>query len=173
MKHWLKLLGLSTIGLCLCLWLGRGSQAIDLNLVLGVARQTTVVVAQDLKDGDNQALREAFRPGSGVLIGRKNDDYYVLTNAHVVSARGTDYGVRTADGIVHFVDDQDTNDNIIPLGKLNQNKVEGSDLAVVHFTAPGKNYPIVTINRQKSPKSRYSWRAGPTLVPNSPADRFV
>lgn len=172
MKHWLKLLGLSTIGLCLCLWLGRASQAIDLNLVLGVARQTTVVVAQDLKDGDNQALREAFRPGSGVLIGRKNDDYYVLTNVHVVSARGTDYGVRTADGIVHFVDDQDTNDNIIPLGKLNQNKVEGSDLAVVHFTAPGKNYPIVTINRQKITKEPVFVAGWPDPGPQFPSRSF-
>ncbi len=147
-----KLLGFITIGFCLCLLVGRGSQAIDINLVLGVARQTTVVVAQDLKDGDNQALREAFRPGSGVLIGKDKNYYYVLTNAHVVSARGTDYGVRTPDGVVHFVDDQDTNDNIESLGKITQNKVEGSDLALVRFLAEGKNYPTVTISRQKIEK---------------------
>ncbi|MCS6959228.1 MAG: serine protease [Pseudanabaenaceae cyanobacterium SKYGB_i_bin29] len=148
-RSWWQLIGLWLVGLCVCLIVGRSSQALDLPLVAGVARQTTVVVAQDLKQGDNQALREAFRPGSGVLIGKQGDYYYVLTNAHVVSARGTDYGVRTADGVVHFVDDLDTNDNILPLGKIGQNVVEGTDLAIVRFQAPGKNYPIVTVNPQK------------------------
>lgn len=152
MNYWRRLIGLSTIGFCLCLLLGRGSQAIDLDLILGVARQTTVVIAQDLKDGDNQALREAFRPGSGVLIGQKGDYFYALTNAHVVSARGTDYGVRTADGIVHFVDDQDTNDNIATLGNIVKNRVEGTDLAIVRFAAKGKKYPIATFNPQMTMK---------------------
>ncbi len=170
--NWGKLIRLSTIVFCLCLLIGRGSPAIDLNLVLGVARQTTVVIAQDLKDGDNQALREAFRPGSGVLIGKNNDYYYVLTNLHVVSARGTDYGVRTADGKVHFVDDQDTNDNIVALGRQVQNRVEGSDLAIVRFFAKGENYPIATINPQRLEKEPVFISGWPDPGPRFPSRSF-
>ncbi len=141
--------------------------------VLEVARKTTVVVAQDLKKGDNQALREAFRPGSGVIVGRRGNTYYVATNYHVVSARGTDYGVRTPDGVVHFVDDEKTNDNIDAFGRYLQNRIEGSDLAIVKFQAtPQQQYPVAKINLNKNTKETVYVAGWPDPGPKFPERTF-
>ncbi len=141
--------------------------------VLEVARKTTVVVAQDLKQGDNIALREAFRPGSGVIVGRRGSTYYVATNFHVVSARGTDYGVRTFDGVVHFVDDEKTKNNIDTFGKYLQNRIEGSDLAIVQFQAtPQQQYPVAKINLNKNPKDSVYVAGWPDPGPKFPERTF-
>jgi S1-C subfamily serine protease len=138
-----------------------------------VARKTTVVVAQDLKQGDNIALREAFRPGSGVIVGRRGSTYYVATNFHVVSARGTDYGVRTFDGVVHFVDDEKTKNNIDAFGKYLQNRIEGSDLAIVQFQAtPQQQYPVAKINLNKKPKDSVYVAGWPDPGPKFPERTF-
>ncbi len=139
--------------------------------VLEVALKTTVVIAQDLKSGDNVALREAFRPGSGVIVGRRGNTYYVATNYHVVSARGTDYGVRTPDGIVHFVDDEKTNTNIDAFGRYLQNRVEGSDLAIVQFQAK-QNYPVAKINLNKQEREPVFVAGWPDPGPKFPERTF-
>lgn len=153
-----------------------GQQTMAKNLsgeqVLEVARKTTVVVAQDLKRGDNQALKEAFRPGSGVLVGKRGDTYYVATNFHVVNARGTDYGVRTPDGIVHFVDDEKTNDNIDAFGKYLQNRIEGSDLAIVQFQDSKHKYPVAKINLNKNMKEPVFVAGWPDPGPKFPERTF-
>lgn len=154
-----------------------GHQTLANNLsdteVLEVARKTTVVVAQDLKQGDNVALREAFRPGSGVIVGKRGSTYYVATNFHVVSARGTDYGVRTPDGVVHFVDDEETNDNIDAFGKYLQNRIEGSDLAIVKFQATSQQkYPVAKINLNKNIKDSVYVAGWPDPGPKFPERTF-
>jgi tetratricopeptide (TPR) repeat protein len=83
-----------------------------------IARQVTVKI-------DGQA------PGSGVIIARQGQTYYVLTAAHVV-ATPDEYDVITPDGQKHTID-----------YKLLK-KLPEVDLAVVMFTSP-KNYQVVEI----------------------------
>lgn len=169
--HWIGYLLLSLLATIVI-----GQQTVAQNLsgeqVLEVARKTTVVVAQDLKQGDNQALKEAFRPGSGVMVGKRGDTYYVATNFHVVNARGTDYGVRTPDGIVHFVDDEKTNDNIDTFGKYLQNRIEGSDLAIVQFKDSKNQYPVAKINLNKNTKEPVFVAGWPDPGPKFPERNF-
>jgi hypothetical protein len=102
-----------------------------------IAAQTTVVIGQDLQKGDVEARRE-FNPGSGVIIAKRGNTYYVATNLHVVRGRGGFYGVRTYDGEVYPVDDESTRSNITLLGEEqgeNGETIRGADLAIVQFTS--------------------------------------
>jgi tetratricopeptide (TPR) repeat protein len=81
-----------------------------------LARQVTVQI-------DGQA------PGSGVIIARQGQNYYVLTAEHVV-ATADEYEVITPDGKKY------------PLDYKNVKKLPGLDLAVVTFTSP-QNYRVV------------------------------
>lgn len=108
-----------------------------------VASQTTVIIGQGLQKGQIEARRE-FNPGSGVIVARSGNTYYALTALHVVEKRDTMYGIRTSDGEVHFVDDEQTKSNIIPLGSPSDSKINGFDLAIVKFESQ-KNYPVITM----------------------------
>ncbi len=68
------------------------------------------------------------RSGSGVIVEKQGDTYYVLTNWHVVNKVG-DYQVRTPDGKMHQV--------YYTLIK----QVPNVDLAIVPFSS-SQNYPI-------------------------------
>jgi tetratricopeptide (TPR) repeat protein len=81
-----------------------------------LARQVTVQI-------DGQA------PGSGVIIARQGQTYYVLTAEHVV-ATADEYAVITPDGKKH------------PLDYKNVKKLPGLDLAVLTFTSP-QSYRVV------------------------------
>jgi serine protease Do len=81
-----------------------------------VARQVTVQI-------DGQA------PGSGVIISRQGQTYYVLTAEHVV-ATADEYEIITPDGKKH------------PLDYKNVKKLPGLDLAVLTFTSP-QSYRVV------------------------------
>ncbi len=93
-----------------------------------IARQTTVLIApaltpelrQDLEENRNNPLRKSgiWNPGSGVIIAKKGNKYYVLTVAHNFLQRHLDnkhywqklggkpyYGIRTYDGQVHIIKD--------------------------------------------------------------------
>ncbi|GAB4531489.1 MAG: hypothetical protein Tsb0014_15050 [Pleurocapsa sp.] len=83
-----------------------------------VAQQITVRVASNANHG------------SGVLIERSRQNYYVLTNTHVVN-RASAYKIFTADGIQHSVKQR----WLIP----------GVDLALLLFTSD-RNYATATIN---------------------------
>ena len=111
-----------------------------------VASQTTVVIGQGLQKGDIEAQRE-WNPGSGAIVARSGDRYYVLTALHVVRTRDTVYGVRTSDGEVHLVDDVNTDRNIYPLGREAGEfgeTIDGLDLAVVEFESD-RDYPIAVM----------------------------
>ncbi|NEP74769.1 MAG: trypsin-like peptidase domain-containing protein [Okeania sp. SIO2G4] len=97
-----------------------------------IARQTTVLIApaltpelrQDLEENRNNPLQKSgiWNPGSGVIIAKTGNKYYVLTVAHNFIQRHLDskqywqqlggipyYGIRTYDGKVHIV--KDVNDH--------------------------------------------------------------
>jgi tetratricopeptide (TPR) repeat protein len=83
-----------------------------------LARQVTVQI-----DGQN--------PGSGVMVAREGQTYYVLTAAHVVPSPD-EYDVITPDGQKYPIDFKQVK------------RLPGVDLALVPFTS-AKNYQIVTI----------------------------
>lgn len=68
------------------------------------------------------------RGGSGVIVEKQGDTYYVLTNWHVVNKVG-DYQVRTPDGEMH------------PVYYTLIQQVPNLDLAIVPFSS-SQNYPI-------------------------------
>ena len=126
--------------------LGAAEVVLTEEQVDAVASQTTVVIGQGLQKGDIEAQRE-WNPGSGTIVARRGDRYYVLTALHVVRTRDTVYGVRTSDGEVHLVDDVNTDRNIYPLGREADEfgeTISGLDLAVVEFES-NNNYPIAVM----------------------------
>ncbi|MBE9214956.1 tetratricopeptide repeat protein [Plectonema cf. radiosum LEGE 06105] len=70
--------------------------------------------------------------GSGVLISKQGQTYTILTNAHVISTKGT-HSIQTPDGKTHKA-------TVISSG----NSLSGNDLAVLQFQAQD-NYQIVTL----------------------------
>ncbi|MEZ2231026.1 serine protease [Microcoleus sp.] len=92
-----------------------------------IARQTTVLIApgltpelrRDLEENRNNPLenRQVWNPGSGAIVAREGNKYYVLTVAHNFYQRYLDtpgfwqssggtpfYGIRTWDGEVHKIE---------------------------------------------------------------------
>jgi serine protease Do len=112
------------------------------------ASQTTVLIARNLKEGDIEAKRE-FDPGSGVIISHNGNTYYALTNLHVAEHEDW-YGIRTADGEVHPVNNIDSPQTIhrfgIFQGSLGDSyrPIKGFDLALIKFESE-HNYPVATI----------------------------
>ncbi|MFM2060444.1 MAG: hypothetical protein RLZZ507_114 [Cyanobacteriota bacterium] len=83
-----------------------------------IAEQITVLI-----DGQN--------PGSGVIIGRKEKSYYVLTAKHVVETQD-EYTVQTSDGSRY------------QLNYSTVKKLPNVDLAVLQFTS-NKNYNVAKL----------------------------
>jgi len=92
-----------------------------------IARQTTVLIApgltpelrRDLEENRNNPVENKYvwRPGSGAIVAREGNKYYVLTVAHNFLQRHLDnpefwrnsggtpfYGIRTWDGEVHKIE---------------------------------------------------------------------
>ncbi len=88
-----------------------------------IAEQITVMIDGP---GDDEQSK-----GSGVIIGREGNIYYVLTNRHVVEKNG-DYQVQTVDRTRYVV-------NYRQIQKL-----PGLDLAVVQFSS-NKNYRVAKL----------------------------
>lgn len=141
-----------------------------------VARQTTVLIAPGLTDEfvteleanrNNPLAKQSnpdgiWNPGSGVIIGRESDTYYVLTVSHNFKQRylesNVPHGIRTSDGAVHLVVDVDDGRNcplqanltikqLIRLGCYSLNipgRVAGTDLAIVSFQS-NKDYAIASL----------------------------
>lgn len=99
---------------------------LSLEEINSIARQTTVLIApaltpellQDLEENRNNPLQKSgiWNPGSGVIVAKQGNKYYVLTVAHNFLQRHLDskyywqqlggvpyYGIRTYDGKVHIV----------------------------------------------------------------------
>lgn len=105
----------------------------------------TVLIAKELEKGDVEEIRE-FNPGSGVIVAHQGNAYYVVTNNHVVEQLIPDrkWGVRTYDGEVYQVIDQEQ--NIIRFGdyKSDEEPIPGFDLALVKFTSK-RDYPVAAM----------------------------
>jgi hypothetical protein len=90
-------------------------QTLDEQAIASLARDFTVVI-----NGQN--------PGSGVIVSKDGNTYYVLTAKHVVATQD-EYEIVTSDGVKHTLD------------YTTVRKLPGLDLAVVQFTSD-KNYLI-------------------------------
>ncbi|NET02871.1 MAG: trypsin-like peptidase domain-containing protein [Sphaerospermopsis sp. SIO1G1] len=86
--------------------------------VNNIAREVTVLI-------------HSINPGSGVVIAKDNNKYYVLTAKHVV-ANDDEYSIITADKKAHKVE----------YSKIR--KLSGSDLAIVEFTSK-EDYKVATL----------------------------
>ena len=91
-----------------------------------IAQSVTVKI---FADDENDS-----RGGSGVIISSRNNDYFVITNNHVVSDLNTQYKLQTYEG------------KIYPTEVIEQNNLDLNvdDLALLKFTTHNK-YEIVTI----------------------------
>ena len=144
--------------------------------VNSIARQTTVLIApgltpeltKELEENRNNPLATksnndgVWNPGSGVIIGRKKDNYYVLTVTHNFKQRhlklNIPYGIRTSDGLVHPIAEVDdgrdcplqekiNTENLVRFGCYSltvPGRVAGTDLAVVAFKS-SEEYPIASL----------------------------
>jgi serine protease Do len=148
---------------------------LSLSEINSIARQTTVLIApgltkelvQELENNRNNPLNKegVWNPGSGVIIAKEGNTYYVLTVAHNFPQRhldaGVDFGIRTSDHQVHIL--QHINDErgcplegtpakkvLLRFGcRLPKNEMHGIDLAIVSFTS-NRSYPIATLGDSKT-----------------------
>ncbi len=149
---------------------------LSLEEINSIARQTTVLVAPgltpelitELEENRNNPLASkknldgVWNPGSGVIIGRQKNNYYVLTVTHNLKQRylklNIPHGIRTSDGIVHTITEVDdgrdcplkegiTSTNLVRFGCYSlivPKRLAGTDLAVISFSSE-KEYPIASI----------------------------
>ncbi len=149
---------------------------LSLEEINSIARQTTVLIApgltpelvKELEENRNNPLAKdsdpdgVWNPGSGVIIGREKNNYYVLTVTHNFKQRhlklNIPYGIRTSDGIVHAISEADDGRNcpleeeisfrnLIRFGCYSitiPGRVAGTDLAVVSFQSEVE-YPIASL----------------------------
>ncbi|MFB2893410.1 trypsin-like peptidase domain-containing protein [Aerosakkonemataceae cyanobacterium BLCC-F50] len=92
--------------------------SVDEQAIASMAKEITVVI-----NGQN--------PGSGVIIAKQGNTYYVLTAKHVVATQD-EYEIVTFDAIKH------------PLNYSKVQKLPGVDLALVQFTSD-KNYQVAQL----------------------------
>jgi len=97
--------------------------AISKNLNREVSEIASLVTVRILSDSGS---------GSGVTIGRKGENYRVLTNNHVVAGNTQNYTVLTADGQTHIAK------------RLSSSQFSRLDLALVEFTS-AVSYRVVEI----------------------------
>lgn len=141
-----------------------------------IARQTTVLVAPgltpdlitELEANRNNPLASnsdadgVWNPGSGVIVGKQQNRYFVLTVTHNFKQRhlkqNIPYGIRTSDGQVHAISEVDdgrncpleteiTSQKLVRFGCYSitvPGRVAGTDLAVVSFQSETE-YPIASL----------------------------
>ncbi|GAB4278271.1 MAG: hypothetical protein Fur0025_04710 [Oscillatoriaceae cyanobacterium] len=103
-----------------------------------MARRVSVLISPNLTQRGDKLVVAGQKTGSGVLVARSGNIYYVLTALHVVSKTGGFHAIATEDGAVYYVDARANSPDIIPLG--NQagalgEKISGLDLALLKFTS--------------------------------------
>ncbi|AFZ11448.1 Tetratricopeptide TPR_1 repeat-containing protein [Crinalium epipsammum PCC 9333] len=101
------------------------------------ARKFTVRINNKNDDRDS---------GSGVIIAKQNNTYYVLTCAHVIK-NSTNYEIVTPDGKIYSVD------------YSRVRKEEGVDLAVVQFNS-NDSYQVATIGNVAAKDEQYTFVTG-------------
>jgi hypothetical protein len=171
---WLTIIISSIMGI---LTVSPAKAQLGLAEINSIARQTTVLIApaltEDLVDELEENRRNplanlensdgVWNPGSGVIIGKEENKYYVLTAAHNFKQRHLDrnlaYGIRTSDGLVHVVREINDGrgcplsnqlDKSAPLVRFGcysleiPERLQGLDLAVVTFESYN-NYLVASI----------------------------
>lgn len=152
------------------------SAELSIEEINSIASQTTVLIApgltpeliEDLEENRNNPLASdrdpdgVWNPGSGAIVGRDKNNYYVLTVTHNFKQRhlklNIPYGIRTNDGKVHAISEVDDgrncplqeeidSQNLIRFGCYSiaiPGRVAGTDLAVVSFKSD-LEYPIASL----------------------------
>lgn len=173
-----QIIGKSLIGAILLGGLAASPARAELSVeeINSIARQTTVLIApgltedllEDLENNRNNPLASEknpdglWNPGSGAIVAREGNTYFVLTVSHNFKQRHLDqdmsYGIRTSDGIVHELKAADDGRGCplagaIALGPLFRfgcysrnlpDRVAGVDLAVVSFQSD-RDYPLAPL----------------------------
>lgn len=118
----------SIIGVAIVMLAPQIAQALTITEIETIAQQITVKLLSST-------------PGSGVIIARQGNTYYVLTARHVIESlqSGDEADVETYDGKLHRVN----TDNI-------QKLPNNLDLAIVEFTA-SENYQVATLSSYQDP----------------------
>jgi serine protease Do len=130
------------------------SQAMTDEDINHVAQHVTVIIAEGLQEGDVEAKKE-FNPGSGFIVTKLGNTYFVATNLHVALRPEATYGIRTYDGKVYFSANGTASSNlakkgvasfpILHFGKSGDDrKITGFDLAVVGFQSD-RDYPVAKV----------------------------
>lgn len=168
---------LSSLGVILIILTPKvGLAELSLAEINSIARQTTVIIAPGLtselvekleENRNNPLAREdnpdgVWNPGSGVIVGKKGQTYYVLTVTHNFRQRYLEnnipHGIRTWDGKVHEIQsindgrecpfqDQPSLKPLIRFGCYSlrvPTRVAGPDLAIVSFVSQTE-YPLASI----------------------------
>jgi hypothetical protein len=99
---------------------------------VALAQENVDTIAEQITVMINGANDDEKSKGSGVIIGREGNIYYVLTNWHVVEKDG-DYQVQTVDGTRYVVNSRQIQ------------KLPGLDLAVVQFIS-NRNYRVAKLS---------------------------
>ncbi len=152
------------------------SAELSIEEINSIASQTTVLIApgltpeliEDLEENRNNPLASdrdpdgVWNPGSGAIVGRDKNNYYVLTVTHNFKQRhlklNIPYGIRTNDGKIHAISEVDDgrncplqeeidSQNLIRFGCYSiaiPGRVAGTDLAVVSFQSDVE-YPIASL----------------------------
>ncbi len=104
-----------------------GATMVMMQPQVGLASLSSVQISETAKE--YTVLIDGDGIGSGIIIERKGNNYFVLTNRHVVDEDGR-YEIQTNDGSRHPV--------------YYSKELPGFDLAVVQFTS-NKNYSIANL----------------------------
>jgi len=117
--------GLTATGLsaAIVMFQPQPAAALTINEINNIANEITVFI------------RGGGEPGSGVIIARVGDTYYLLTALHVVESINP--------GEEAYAVTYDNQNN--PINTKNIQKLPNLDLAVIQFTS-NKNYPVATIS---------------------------
>lgn len=172
---WLK--RISPIFLFMLTWGSLGADAMPKRLnqaeINSLAKQTTVLIAPQLKPQELEDLL-AKKPGktwtfgSGVIVAKEGQTYYVLSVAHNFAQEQVEknlpYGILTSDRQVHVVQSVNDGKNCTNNFQVNntlgraallrfgcyqsRRKVNGYDLAIVTFQS-SQNYAIAPIGTTK------------------------
>lgn len=123
------------------------AQALTSAEVDAVAWQVSVLISPNLTQRGDAFLIPGEKTGSGAIVARNGNTYYVLTALHVVLKKGGVHAIATPDGQVYYVDASENSPDIIPLGHISGElgqTIAGMDLALIKFTSD-RNYPLAKI----------------------------
>jgi len=117
--------------------------------VEGMAREITIQIKNENK-----------HQGSGAIVAKSGNQYYVLTAKHVVNKIDT-YSVVTRDGKSYQVDDDMVK------------KFAGLDLAILQFTSE-ENYPVATLANAplNYDETRWVFLSGWPIVPENQPSQY-